>query len=730
MAPEISFSHSTFTLSNPNVTYAFRADAQDGELYHIYFGGSSSGRLVLEAPAKPAPSWATVAKAYKELPDLGHGDFRNPAIRIRHGKSVITQFKYIDHEIVSGKPKLDGLPSTFANEQEAKTLIVHLRDNVGSNDLHAYLSYSVFATAPVIARSLRLVNKGAEPVVIERAASWSIDLPNGEWDIVHLSGTSNRETQINRHRVHDGNQGFQSNNGFSSHMHNPFLALVSSDASETAGHAYGFSLVYSGSFAASAERSPPDGSTRVMLGLNPLHLSWTLAPSESFTTPECVAVYSASGLGGMSRALHRLYRSNLSTSSWTFKARPTIINNWEGTYFDIDADILYRIASMAAPFGVKMFVLDDGWFGDKYPRINSSAGLGDWVANPKRFPNGLADLVNKINELKPLNSTKGMEFGLWVEPEMVNPQSELYERHPDWVLHSGEYERTPHRNQYILDLSLNDVQEYIIDSISSLLSSANIAYVKWDANRRMNEMAEPATAHAYMLGLYRVIGTLRERFENVLWENCSSGGGRFDPGILHYWPQTWASDNTDGIDRLRIQFGNSMCYPPSAMTGHVSAVPNHQTGRTTPLRFRAHVAMMCGSFGFELDPKHFTDEEKESIPALIELSETVNPLILNGDLYRLSRPDLGNWPAAQFVSEDTHTAVVLAFQMAHRVQLDTPPLRLQGLDAAAIYEITLIGDKRQVVGKLDGKSLMAEGLALRWNGDYQSKVIWLERASG
>ena len=688
----------------------------------------------------PERTWGAVSKVLRELPDLGRGDFRNPAIRIFHGKSAITEFKYVDYEIVPGKPKLDGLPSTFAkSDQDAKTLIIHLRDNVGNNDLHAYLSYSVFASTAAIARSVRLVNKGSEPVLIERLASFSVDMPNEEWDIVHLSGTSNRETQLVRQKVFDGNQGFQSNNGASSHTHNPFLGLVSSSATETAGHAYGFSLVYSGSFAASAERSPPDGSTRIMLGLNPLHLHWTLSPGETFTAPECVAVFSTAGLGGMSRALHRLYRSNLSTSEWTFKPRPTLINNWEGTYFDFDADTLYRIASMAAPFGVKMFVMDDGWFGDKYPRINSSAGLGDWMVNPKRFPNGLADLVNKINSLDVANSSKKMEFGIWVEPEMVNPNSELYHQHPDWILFSGDYHRTQFRNQYVLDLSRLDVQDHLIETFSTLLSSANIAYVKWDCNRRITEIPEPATAHGFILGLYRLIETLTKRFPGVLWEACSGGGGRFDAGILHYWPQTWASDNTDGLDRLSIQFGNSMVYPPSAMTGHVSAVPNHLHGRVTPLLFRAHVAMMCGSFGFELDPAQFTDEEKELIPGIIELSEKVNPLVLNGDLYRLSRPDLSNWPAAEFVSEDKRTAVVLAFQMSHRVQLYTPPFRLQGLDEETTYEVTFLQDGKQSFGKLDGLSLMIDGLALNWSGDgslgqpgkgdYQSKVIWLEATS-
>lgn len=407
-------------------------------------------------------------------------------------------------------------------------------------------------------------------------------------------------------------------------------------------------------------------------------------------------------------------------SEWTMKTRPVLLNNWEATYFDFDADLLTKIAKEASGFGVKLFVMDDGWFGVKYPRTDDSHGLGDWIINPKRFPDGLATFVDGINKL---GDRKGMHFGIWVEPEMVNAQSELYEKHPDWVLHSGTYDRTEQRQQLVLDLSRTEVQDYIIDSITALLTSANISYVKWDMNRGMHEMTRPSTAHAYILGLYRVLEALTTKFPKILWEGCASGGGRFDAGILHYWPQTWTSDNTDAKDRLAIQFGTSLVYPPSAMGGHVSACPNHQSGRTTPLEFRAHVAMMCGSFGFELNPLAFTEEEKKMIPDFIALSEKISPLVIRGDQYRLASPNDSNWPSVQYVSEDGDKAIVIAFQVENRINILVPPVRMQGLDVNAEYLVQGWDEDIKVIGS----TLMQAGLMLSWQGDFQSRILWLTR---
>lgn len=512
---------------------------------------------------------------------------------------------------------------------------------------------------------------------------------------------------------------FQSAGGYSSHYHNPFVALVPPTTTETTGSAYGFSLIYSGSYACEIEQSS-QGQTRVLLGLNPLQLTWTLKAGESFTTPECVGIYSEEGIGGMSRNLHRLYRNHLSTSKFTHSPRPTLLNNWEATYFDFTAKTLLPIAEKASDLGVKLFVMDDGWFGEgKNARTDDHHGLGDWFPNGQIFPDGLGSFVDKVTGLQ----NGKMKFGIWVEPEMVNPKADLYEAHPDWVLHATDHDRTTQRNQLVLNLGLKEVQDYIIERLTTLLASAKISYVKWDKNRMIHETPSPSTLHLYMLGLYRVLETLTFRFPDVLWEGCASGGGRFDAGMLYYFPQSWTSDNTDAVDRLSIQFGTTLAYPASAMGCHVSAVPNHQTDRTTPFEFRAHVAMMGGSFGFELDPNNLSEEEQKSIPDLIKLSERVNPLVVNGEMYRLNLPGSSNWPAAMYVSQSGEEAVVLAYQVQTVIKEGIPALRLQGLDKGDKYEVELKDGKKEY----SGATLMSTGLRLWFKGDYQSQVIFLTK---
>ena len=457
------------------------------------------------------------------------------------------------------------------------------------------------------------------------------------------------------------------------------------------------------------------------MGLNDLHTSMPLQPGKSFQAPEIVYVYSPDGLGRMSRAFHCFYREHLASErSWTLKDRPVLINNWEATYFDFTQDSLLSIAKSASELGVKLFVLDDGWFGNSKPRVSDKAGLGDWMPNPKRFPNGIESLVDQVNKLK-TGSGEGMKFGIWVEPEMVNPDSELYAAHPDWVQHACSYDRTETRNQLVLNLALTEVQDYIIDSISKLLKSANITYVKWDHNRGIHELPSPDTAHAHIMGLYRVLNTLVSRFPDVLWEGCASGGGRFDPGMLYYFPQSWTSDNTDALERLSIQFGTSLVYPPSSMGCHVSMCPNHQMGRTTPLEFRAHVAMMGGSFGFELDLAQLSNAEREMIPDIIALSERVNPFVIRGNMYRLN--DISsNWPAVMFVLDDQ--AVILVYQIKGQIKKATPRLRLQGLNVEKKYQLEGVKGYESVVG-VDLQDL---GVALDWThvGDHGSRVIFVK----
>lgn len=378
------------------------------------------------------------------------------------------------------------------------------------------------------------------------------------------------------------------------------------------------------------------------------------------------------------------------------------------------------MARESAALGVKLFVMDDGWFGNEFPRSSDAAGLGDWVPNPERFPNGLAPLVNDITALKSAKSSTNLRFGIWIEPEMVSPNSSLYHEHPDWVLHADPYPRTEGRNQLILNLALPEVQEFIIKSISEILNSADITYVKWDHNRCINETSSPTAYHAYILGMCRVFKILTTRFPEVLWEGCASGGGRFDPGVIQFFPQIWTSDNTDAVERIFIQFGTSLAYPASSMCGHISAVPNHQTGRTVPMDFRAHVAMMCGSFGLELDPTELQSEEKSAIPELIVLAEKVNPIVLTGNMWRLSLPEESNWPAVLFISKDGSRAVLFLYQLCPKVNHAVPRVKLEGLNPDDMYFVD--GE-----GPYSGRTLMNMGLQYSFSTDYGSKVVFIEK---
>ncbi|ORX36961.1 putative alpha-galactosidase C [Kockovaella imperatae] len=706
----------SFAIHTTSTSYRFHVD-EEGDLVTDHFGAFSPETV--PPPPFKISGWVNKhSRQRREYPDFGRGDLRLPAVRIQHSNgSVVCQFKYVSHEIRKGKPEVAALPTAYGGEDDVEVLTLHLKDELANVELE--LAYSVFPADNVIVRAAKITNKGSERVVVEKAASWSVDLPAGEYEMLSLRGDHNREAIRARRRVEYGVQSIGSNHGYSSHVHNPYVALFPPHTTETQGEAWAFNLIYTGSHSIEVEKVT-DGQTRVVVGTNPLHMSYPLAQGESFLTPECVATFSINGLGTTSRNLHRFYRKHLMRGPTAVADRAVLLNSWEGLYFNFDHARIATLAKHTADLGIKLFVLDDGWFGNKYPRINDQAGLGDWVANRERFPDGMPKFVDKVAGIPVAHSDDKLRFGIWVEPEMVNPKSELYDAHPDWILHSGDYPRTVTRNQLVLDLSKKPVQDYIIDALSKVLSEANITYIKWDNNRAMHEMTTPATAHDYILGLYRVLHTLTTRFPHVLWEGCASGGGRFDAGLLPYFPVSWTSDNTDALDRIFIQFGTSLAYPAASMGCHVSAVPNHSTFRTTSLEFRAHVAMMGGSFGFELDPAQMTKEEQEVIPQLVKLAERVNPLIVRGDQYRLALPDESNQPAVMYLSEDGSQGVLFVYQMQSVLNYASQPIRFQGLEPEAKYKL-------ETGETWTGSTLMNAGLYFAMRGDYQSKMVFFQR---
>lgn len=661
----------------------------------------------------------------QEYPSYGSGDFREPAFEARYADgSTVSRLAYERHEIVPGKPKLAGLPATYIeNDAEADTLLIHLRDE--STGLRTILSYTVFRELDVIARSARFVNEGRETIALGRALSASVDFGHSEFDFLQLSGSWTRERHIHKRELVPGIHRIDSKRGASSHVQNPFIALLAKGASEDQGEVYGLSLVYSGGFLGQAEVDP-FGVTRVQIGLQPFDFEWRLEAGEAFQTPEAVMVRSSEGLGGMSRTYHKLYRTRLSRGEFRDKARPVLVNNWEATYFDFNAGKIKEIAAAGQELGIELFVLDDGWFGK---RDNDRSSLGDWFEDSRKLPEGLAKLANDI-------TATGMEFGLWFEPEMVSPNSELYRAHPDWCLHVPNRSRTEARNQLILDLSREDVRDYIVDSVSKVLESAPITYVKWDMNRNMTEIGselqaanrQRETAHRYMLGLYDVLERIVSRFPHVLFESCSGGGGRFDPGMLYYMPQTWTSDDTDAVERLKIQYGTSIVYPASSMGAHVSAVPNHQVGRITPLEMRGHVAM-SGNFGYELDLTKFTEQEKAEVKSQVEQYKSLRELIQFGDFYRIKSPFEGNDTAWAYVSEDRSQAFAAYFRVLGEPYAPLRRLKLKGLDPHKRYTVEGrqgTGENGEVYG---GDELMHLGLSLpQLNGDFQSVLYVIKEA--
>ena len=637
---------------------------------------------------------------------------RSPAIQVKLANgTTVTDFRYESHEIYRGKKKLEGLPATYAEkEDEVESLEITLKDEVAN--LRVILSYTVFENYDSITRSCKVINDSNDEVDILRALSANVDFTHSEFDLIQLSGSWARERHIVRTALRSGGQCIESRRGASSHAQNPFIALVSKDATEDKGEVYGFNLIYSGNFLASVEVDM-HSNARTQIGINPFDFTWNLESGQSFQTPEVVMVYSPNGLTGMSHIYHDLYRERLCRGTHRDKERPILINNWEATYFDFNNEKIKEIAKESSKLGIELFVLDDGWFGE---RNNDDCSLGDWFVNEEKLKGGLNSLATDINKM-------GMQFGLWFEPEMISPKSKLYEEHPDWCIHIDGRIRSEARKQLILDLSRDEVCEAVIKMITDVLKSAPISYVKWDMNRNMTEIGSTAwpakkqkeIAHRYMLGLYKILENITSNFPNILFESCSGGGGRFDGGMLYYMPQTWTSDDTDAIERLMIQEGTSLVYPTSSMGSHVSAVPNHQVHRSTPLNTRGVVAM-AGSFGYELDVTKMNEEEKEEVKKQVEFYKNIRSTVQFGDLYRLKSSFDSNEAAWMNLSKDGKEVVVSYVKKYAEANVIPRRLKVKALDENSLYEVIETGE---VFG---GDELMYIGLEIgELMGDYQAK---------
>lgn len=685
-----------FHLYNNEVSYIMRI-MENGQLENLYYGKKIHDKEDFayfhdEAMRSqmsvciPEPGLLSMQYTRQEYPSYGTGDYRSPAVTIaQENGSRIIDFKYAGHEIYSGKKEILPLPATYVEgKEEAETLEVTLHDNVMDTDL--ILSYTIYEAYPVITRNTKFVHKGKEKIVLERAMSASVEFLDMDYEMVQLSGGWSRERYVKNRKLEMGIQSIQSLNGTCCGAeHNPFLALKRPYTTESQGEVYGFSLVYSGNYLGQVEVSTFD-MTRVMMGINPEDFSWELKSGESFQTPEVVMVYSDKGLNKMSQTYHRLYRKRLMHGEWRDKARPILLNNWEATYFDFNEEKILTIAKKAKEAGVELFVLDDGWFG---ARNDDYRGLGDWYVNLEKLPDGISGLSKKVEEL-------GLKFGLWVELEMVNKDSDLYRAHPDWIISAPNRFESHARHQNVLDFSRKEVVDYIYEMIAKVIRESSISYIKWDMNRYMSEPYSKGSApceqgkvmHKYILGVYDLYTRLTTEFPHILFESCASGGARFDPAMLYFAPQTWCSDDTDSSERTKIQYGTSYVYPIVSMGSHVSAVPNHQMHRITPIETRANVAYF-GTFGYELDLNLLSDAEIETVKKQIAFMKEHRELIqMDGDFYRLLSPFEGNETAWMVVSSDKIQAVAAFYQRLNKVNASWLRLKLDGLDANTKYEVS------------------------------------------
>lgn len=674
-----------FKLDTLDSTYAI--GIREGYLIHLYYGKKIPDDNLLDLPFRGY--FATISPKNVHVDDYkfsldvqpmeyscnGSGDYRLAALSIKDSMGrTTTDIRYLDHKIYDGKPKLKGLPATYCNDDsEAQTLELITIDKFTGAKVTLY--YTAFANYSVVTESVKVENTGKETFEIEKVASCCVNFPSMDYNMINLSGVWSRERRvITRHLAH-GIQSVASKRGSSSHNHNPFVALVDDKGGEDFGDAFGFNLVYSGNFSADIETDYLD-CTRLVMGINPIDFTWVVEPGDEFQSPEVVMVYSDSGMGKMSRTFHDLYNNNLIRGEWKNKKRPLLINSWEGSGFDFDQETLVRYAKEAKKLGIELLVMDDGWFGH---RDSDNSSLGDWFVNESKLKGGLTKLIERVN-------AEGVQFGIWYEPEMISEDSELYKAHPDWCVHVEGREQSPARQQYVIDMTRQDVRDCIFNQMYDVLSKNNIAYLKWDYNRAITEPASVMLDachskeffHRFILGTYELMDRITSAFPHILFESCAGGGGRFDAGMLYYMPQAWASDNTDPIERLTIQFGTTMCYPASSMGAHVSACDR------TGIETKAAVAM-AGTFGYELDPKEMSEEDKEKVKEQVKNYHRYYNVIHFGDLYRIIAPTDDEFKCAwEYVAKDKSEAL-LTVVIKNRAPHDFLLIKMKGLDPEKMY---------------------------------------------
>ncbi len=713
----------TFYLETKNTSYVIRI-LDNGTIAHSFYGSRipqediSYYNIFREMSFSPQISVGenqfSPESLLLEYPTFGRGDFRLPAVVVQGTDGTnVNELQYVSHKILNGKPAMSNMPQLDVNVENVQTLELVLRDAIAGYE--AVLYYTTFDTSDVISRRTVIRNIVDSPILLKSVCSASFDIENSDFDMITLHGSWARERHVERYPLHHGTNSIDSRRGASSHQLNPFAAIVGKDTTEFFGTAFGISLIYSGDFRLSVEVDHSD-TTRVQIGLNPETFSWVLNPGESFDTPEALLTYSEVGLNGMSQNFHHVCRNHLGKCADPNLRHPVVINSWEAMYFDFDETKMVKFIKDCTDLGIDTVVMDDGWFGH---RDDDHSSLGDWFIYDKKLPNGLKEIIDTCHN-------NGMNFGIWFEPEMISQDSKLFELHPDWCIHIPSRKAIESRNQLILDMTRPEVVDCIFEQMCRILSTYDISYVKWDMNRHMTDngsLALPCNrqgemGHRYILGVYKLIQRLEEKYPNVFFEGCSGGGGRFDFGMLYYMPQIWTSDDSDAVERLKIQYGTSFAYPPSAMVAHVSACPNHQTGRTVPLDTRGNVAQTC-SFGYEFDVGKLSYEEKEAIKAQISKHRQLEDMVNHGTFYRLRSPFETDCCAWQLVSDNQMQSYVMFAWRTSSPHPKVQYLKLQGLDPQKYYTIPQLGITRI------GATLMRVGLAIPMptTVDYPSVVF-------